>query len=45
MEERKIDFIFNIGMSKEGPQYLIWSNMVSRIVCKEERNLTSNGSF
>ena len=40
MEEKKIDFIFNIGMSKEGPQYLIWSNTVSKIKSARKKEIS-----
>ena len=40
MEERKIDFIFNIGMSEEGPQYLISSNMVSKIKSARKKEIS-----
>ena len=40
MEERKIDFIFNIGMSEKGPQYLISSNMVSKIKSARKKEIS-----
>ena len=35
-----MDFIFNIGLSKAGPQYLIWSNVVSRIKSARKKEIS-----